>query len=313
MSFQIDQGLFKFDFIDNHAILGVPISADSKEVRKRYLKIARRLHPDSLTTNSDAVKHQATQLLSKLVNPAYEKLSKDQDLAEYMLLLKLKGQYAAQQQAQNNLQSEAAKSLMTAGNLDHAYTTALKELAEKQYETPDKIMAIIGQLSELNLAYLMRKEGTSGSAAGRPIATSSAPPAPAATAKPGSAPPKAAPAAAKAAPEPAHESVAEQYCRRAEGFMAKKNYAKAILELRDALQVEPNSSRIHSLLGMVYFQQNQVTMARIHFDQALKYNPQDETALKGKRAIDQKTGGGKKEKEKKSGGGLFGLFGGKKK
>ena len=82
MSFQIDQGLFKFDFIDNHAILGVPISADSKEVRKRYLKIARRLHPDSLTTNSDAVKHQATQLLSKLVNPAYEKLSKDQDLGD---------------------------------------------------------------------------------------------------------------------------------------------------------------------------------------------------------------------------------------
>lgn len=311
MSFQIDQGLFKFDFVDNHAILGVPISADSKEVRKRYLKIARRLHPDSLTTNSDAVKQQATQILSKLVNPAYEKLSKDQDLAEYMLLLKLKGQYAAQQQAQNQLQSEAAKGLMTAGNLDHAYTTALKTLSEKQYEAPDQIMAIIGQLSELNLAYLMRKEGTGGSAAGRPIATSSAPPAPAATAKPGT-PPKAAPAAAKT-PEPAPESVAEQYCRRAEGFMAKKNYAKAILELRDALQVEPNSSRIHSLLGMVYFQQNQVTMARIHFDQALKYNPQDETALKGKRAIDQKTGGSKKEKEKKSGGGLFGLFGGKKK
>jgi hypothetical protein len=41
MSFQIERGLFKFDFTDHHAVLGIPVNADVKEVRKRYLKIAR--------------------------------------------------------------------------------------------------------------------------------------------------------------------------------------------------------------------------------------------------------------------------------
>jgi preprotein translocase subunit Sec63 len=47
MSWKIDRGLFKYDFIDYHAILCVSVDADVKDIRKRYLKIARRLHPDS--------------------------------------------------------------------------------------------------------------------------------------------------------------------------------------------------------------------------------------------------------------------------
>ena len=47
MSLKIDRGLFKYDFIDHHAILCVPVDADVKDIRKRYLQIARRLHPDS--------------------------------------------------------------------------------------------------------------------------------------------------------------------------------------------------------------------------------------------------------------------------
>ena len=74
MSFQIDRGLFKFDFTDYHAVLGVSVDADVKEVRKQYLKIARLLHPDSSKSNDEAEKQQANMLLTKLVNPAYEQL-----------------------------------------------------------------------------------------------------------------------------------------------------------------------------------------------------------------------------------------------
>ncbi len=75
MSFRVDSGLFKFDFTDHHAILGVPVDADAKDIRKRYLKIARRLHPDSSSFLDSTEKEWANQLLAKLVNPAYEKLS----------------------------------------------------------------------------------------------------------------------------------------------------------------------------------------------------------------------------------------------
>ncbi|MBC6474524.1 MAG: DnaJ domain-containing protein [Hormoscilla sp. GM102CHS1] len=45
MSFLIQKGLFKTDFTDYHAILGVPVYAENKEIRKRYMKIAKKLHP----------------------------------------------------------------------------------------------------------------------------------------------------------------------------------------------------------------------------------------------------------------------------
>ena len=81
MSFKFDSGLFQFDFTDHHAVLGVSVDADIKEIRKRYIKIARRLHPDSCTAESKADKERANQLLSKLVNPAYEKFSHESSRA----------------------------------------------------------------------------------------------------------------------------------------------------------------------------------------------------------------------------------------
>jgi len=47
MSFEMTKGLFKYDFTDQHAILGVPLDAEYNDIRKRYMKIARRLHSDT--------------------------------------------------------------------------------------------------------------------------------------------------------------------------------------------------------------------------------------------------------------------------
>lgn len=329
MSFQIDRGLFRLDFIDHHAILGVPVDAEIKDIRKRYLKIARRLHPDSCASESETDRQRASEFLSKLVNPAWEKLSQEKERSEYILLLKLKGQQGLRQQEALDLATGVAKQLSTASNPDHFYLTSLKDLASKQYDHLDQSLELTAQISELNLVYLMRKENEGGGAlteskkaifTGSNIPDSSQAPA----RNPASSNP----------PQPMRrESLADQYYRRAEGCVEKNNFAQAILELRDALKIEPGNNRCHSLMGMVYLKQNQATMAKIHFNQALKFNPQDTMALEGlqkvelmQKAASQKTGktattaktptqkaNPKSNDKPKGGGGLFGLFGGKKK
>ncbi|HEY9906175.1 MAG TPA: DnaJ domain-containing protein [Thermosynechococcaceae cyanobacterium] len=327
MSFQIDRGLFRLDFIDHHAILGISVDADPKDIRKRYLKIARRLHPDSFSSDSETDKQYASQLLSKLVNPAWEKLSQEKERSEYILLLKLKGQQAARQQQEISSQlGNLSKQLSTANNPDHFYTASLKDLSSKQYDQLDQVLEITAQVSELNLVYLMRKEenGTQGfNEPKRAIYTGSNIPD---SSQSSGGMPQDRPST-PAAPPP--ETITDQYYRRAKGYADKNNFAQATLELREALKLEPSSARCHSLMGLIYLRQRQNTMAKVHFNQALKFNPKDETALEGMQRLEQSgsaaTGKAtsaktpppktppKSGKPNENGGGLFGLFGGKKK
>ncbi len=330
MSPQIDRGLFRADFTDHHAVLGVPVDAEVKDIRKRYLKIARQLHPDSAAKAGPAEKKQAEELLSKMVNPAWERLSLEREREDYLIVLKLKGQ-AAVQQTSPSINCEMAKQLLSAANPDHFYHTSLSDLALKQYEQLDQALELTAQISELNLAYLMRKESKGEVKPTTPkqtIYTGSnvADPAQAAPRSP-----------AKAAPPPPAAknpqiTLEDQYYRRAEDLVTRGNFAQATLELRDALKINPSSSQCHGLMGFVYLKQNQGTMAKIHFNKALATNPQNEMALKGIAALDRTQGkGGDKASPKstdksggktggnpdgksdgKSGGGLFGLFGKKK-
>jgi curved DNA-binding protein CbpA len=331
MSLKIDQGLFNLDFIDYHAILGTPVDADIKEIRKRYLAIARRLHPDSCATENDPDRQQAAELLSKLVNPAYEKLSQERNYTEYGVLLKLKGQQALKQQDTVVLTSEPARKLAAASELDYSYRVMLKELAEQQYGQLSQTLELTGQISELNLVYLMRKEGRGESVSGplkKPAAASAA-----ASRSPNPAAPP-----PKAAVPPSRESIVAAYLRRAQEFEAKQDFPKAILELRDALKIDPTHSASHSRLGVIYLKTNQATMAKIHFNKALELNPQDEVALEGKQRLEGPTSSkqataskpdakgkltvngkkpdpktGKPDAKSNGSGGLFGLFGSKKK
>ena len=313
MSFKFDSGLFQFDFTDHHAVLGVSVDADIKEIRKRYIKIARRLHPDSCTAESKADKEWANQLLSKLVNPAYEKFSQESSRAEYIVVLNEISKRLSQESTSLELKSELSKQLNQTNNIDHLYRTSLNQLAEQQYESFNSVLEIIAQISELNLVYLMRKGGKSlqlpSSSQSADLGGMKSPPPP---------PPP---------PPQQQESAVEQYLRRAEALMTKKNFAQARVELQDALKLEPNNDRCHSLMGVVYLKQNQTTMAKVHINKALQLNPQDPIALKGKQFLDQmarKSGGhptpaaakntqGKQADDSGSGGLFGGLFGGKKK
>lgn len=333
MSFNIERGLFKFDFLDHHAVLGIPVNADVKEVRKRYIKIARSLHPDTIKNASEAEKKLANQLLSKLVNPAYEQLF--QNNRDYVVNLGHLGRRLAGEKSKVPLTSDAAQKLAKAGiNLDNSYKSLVQNLATKQYDVLEKVLDNIAQISELNMVYLMLSGGKIGpgavaSGAKAPLGgTAKAPP----TATPNNRPPTGNPGVGQppnskgGTLEDSGLSRATEYIRRAEGYMSKENYAGAVLELREALKLDPTSGRAHTLLGVSFLKQNQATMAKVHINKALQLNPKDELALRGKKHLDnlaQKNNGGKPPAQakpeqtkppEKQGGGLFGgLFGGKKK
>ncbi len=329
MSFQIDRGLFKFDFTDYHAVLGVSVDADVKEVRKQYLKIARLLHPDSSKSNNEAEKQQANMLLTKLVNPAYEQLSRSN--REYMVSLGHLGKRIIAEGGKVSISSEPAKHLAKSGaNFDNFYKTGLKALASTQYESLDRVLDKIAEISELNLVYLMLKGKSSQSGGRSPIGTSKGETKPATgvdpktPTNPGSTPTGKTGVKSGLSNTSGEVSRADTYIKRAEGYLEKNNSAGAILELREALKMDQTNSKCHGLLGIAYLQQKQVSMARVHINKALELNANDEIALKGKQFLDKQghqdgqsrdssKSQGKSSDQSSSGGFLGGLFGGGKK
>ncbi|MBW4498436.1 MAG: J domain-containing protein [Scytonema hyalinum WJT4-NPBG1] len=317
MSFKFNRGLFKYDFVDHHAVLCVPVDADVKDIRKRYLNIARRLHPDTCKAASDAEKQLAGELLSKLVNPAYKILSHEKNRTEYILVLSQMGKRLVQEPASVELSSDAAKQLASAPNFEHIYKSAIAKIAETQYDSLQTVQQTIAQVSELNLVYVMRSAGKLSQAASPPVTQPKIPTSAPAVNTPIVPPP----------PTQQEDSVVLHYIRRAQELIAKNQLAQARVELQDALKLEPNNSRCHSLIGVVYLKQNLTTTAKVHFDRALQLDPKNQVALEGKRRVEQITGHkpsgakhtaspntGSQQPEKSGGGGLFGgLFGGKKK
>ncbi len=349
MALQIERGLFKFDFTDHHAVLGIPVNADVKEVRKRYLGITRKLHPDSNRSGSEAEKKQANELLSKLVNPAYEQLSKSNN-RDYLVSLSHMGRRLASEGGKISMTSEVAKQLARSGpNLDGFYKTSIQNLASKQYESLDQVLDKIGEISELNMVYLMLKaskgEGLKASSGNQSAKTGGVRTTPGTTPRDRPTPPGTATGGMKTQPETVAsgasigpsgtipdsqekmKSRVVEYIRRAEGYMMKQNFAGAVLELREALKLDQNNINSHTLLGIAYLKQNQPGMAKVHLSKALQINPKDERALKAKQYLDkliEKSGGRKPRETNRSdsakppsqpgGGGLFGgFFGGKKK
>lgn len=317
-----DKGLFQFDFDDYHAVLGVPITADAKAVRKRYLIIARKLHPDSLGGISGAEAQRASEVLSKLVNPAYEALSQEKSAIEHQLVLKLKGQSLRRVGTPPSVTSAAAQALITAPHAEMAYRQAVNGLVEHQFERLEAISDVIGELSELNLVYLYRSEASESP---RPSSATSVSRTQAA--------PASAPGASVPPPHRATKaSILESYINRAQEYEYNQDYSRAILELREAVKAYPNDGHCHSYLALLYLKAGQSTMARIQAKRALEIIPDDERARAVQARVEKSTAGStagtanpkaansKAAKSKPSsskpsnnGGGFFGLFGGKKK
>ncbi|WP_084639575.1 J domain-containing protein [Geitlerinema sp. PCC 9228] len=317
LSFQIERGLFAFDVTDHHAILGIPMDASMGEVRKRYIKLARLLHPDSCKATTPEKQQRAMQLFSKLVNPAYNTLVSDSNYAEHKILLRTVSERTQQDSPQITWQWEPAQKLLSASQWENDYKQAIDELAGEQYQDVEAAVDTIAKLSELNLAYLIRQAQTTTS---YPYQGTQSQAASSATGSQSSH------SSAETASTSEPGSYADRYCTRAEELIASNSLDMAKKELQDAIKLDPNHAYSHALLGSVYLKQNQLTVAKVHINKALQLHPQQSKALEAKKKLDRlqgkstgKSGSSKsskpaKGKKGKSDGGLFGgLFGGKKK
>ena len=293
MTFPISQGLFQYDLIDHFAILGVSIDAEQEEIRQRYLKIAYKLHPDTCRTYTTDEKKRANQLLSKLVNPAYEHLSHDLSREEFRLVLAQMGKAMGRDLSKITISSEPARKL--------AQSSANYELVYQK----------IAQLSELNLVYLILTEGQGSRKTTPKVFISQGNNNQSELVRA---------TVTTAAQTKGKESPLEAYIRRAQASLDENNPAQALRELRDALRQEPDNGICHALIGLAYLRQNQLSMARVHINRAWQTNPKDATVIRSKRELDKVINsntempdqkGQKEEGERK--GGFWSRFGGKKK
>jgi len=89
--------------------------------------------------------------------------------------------------------------------------------------------------------------------------------------------------------------------------MKKQNWSLAVQELRDAIRIEADKSDYHVLLAQAYLMQNLTGMAKVHFRQALKFDPKHKVALEYAQRLKIEMTPPEHGKDTK-GGGLFGRF-----
>jgi tetratricopeptide (TPR) repeat protein len=297
MSFQLERGLFQFEFTDRHAIIGVSVNADEKNIRERYQAVARSLHPDSGKWKTDADKQLAVQLFSRLVTHAYGQLSKSSQLQEQTIMLELLGKRLIEQSSSIQIIDPLCQQLYQSGNdFEQVYGQLLNQLAAEQYTELAKSVQIVNQISELNMVYLLRKQLQS---------VKSTPPVAAATAV------VTGPLKENTSGDIAKASSVEGALRRAEDRMTRQNWVQAVQELREVILSEPNNANAHALLGMVYLRQQQMTMAKISINKAIQLAPTDPKVLKVKQEFDRASNPAATAKTaaKKPREGLFGMFG----
>ncbi|WP_373540335.1 DnaJ domain-containing protein [Chamaesiphon sp.] len=301
MSFQLDRGLFQFDFIDRHAILGVSVNAESIDIRERYQTVARLLHPDTAKWKTEAERQLAVRLFSRLITHAYSKLSRPSELQEQMIMLELLSKRSIVENSQLQIADPLCQQLYQSGNdFELVYDRLLTQIATQQYVELDHSERIINQISELNLVYLLRRQLQS---------VRSTPPVGATNAILGAIKETTPPEIVKASP-------IEGALRRAEDYVNNKNWVKAVPELREVISVEPNNVRAHALFGLVYLHQQQMTMAKLSINKAMQLAPHDPLALQAKqefeRANNPRTSSKGKAPAKKANEGIFGGLFGKK-
>ena len=297
---QLDRGLFQFDFTDRHAILGVSINAEGINIRERYQVVARLLHPDTAQWKTDADRQLGVQLFSRLVTHAYGKLSRPSELREQMIMLELLSKRSIEENSHLQIVDPLCQQLYQSGNdFELVYDRLLTEIVTQLYVELDRSEQIINQISELNLVYLLRKQlqsvrstpPTAASAISIPVRDTTS---------------------IEAKPSPIEGAL-----RRAEGYVNNKNWVKAVPELREVLNVEPNNVRAHTLFGLVYLNQQQMTMAKLSIDKAIQLAPRDPQAIQAKQEFDrvsnpQRNGSKGKATTKKPNEGIFGGLFGKK-
>lgn len=153
---RFDRGISQYNH-DYYAALGLPIISNSTYIRNVYLRIARILHPDVYGFSAEE-KEIATQYLAKLVNPAYNGLMREQDRTAYQGIFKLLSKRLMQRSRNIQIHSESACELVMNPS-DEVYERLVTEIAKVQYQSLTQILEHTAEISELNLVYILYKEG----------------------------------------------------------------------------------------------------------------------------------------------------------
>jgi curved DNA-binding protein CbpA len=261
---RIDRGLARYE-TDHFAILGVPLTADPKRIRRGYLQAAKALHPDRFVGDPEGAE-RANVLFAKLVNPANEVLTKERERSEYEALLKLRIQRLLESPPADLWPTgEAVKGLAESPNWEEEYVQRVEKLAKEQYSSLATLLEKTEQLSELNLAYLLLKAGYKAS------------PAPAAKTTPlggiPTSPPAPPPPSPAAPPPPPQPSPAETRFLQALDMIERKQYRAAIQYLNFAISAQPNVARYYLHRGIAHLKQGNAGMAKADFLQASRLEP----------------------------------------
>jgi tetratricopeptide (TPR) repeat protein len=303
----------QYNSSDYFAILGLPVNANSMQIRQRYLNIVRNLHPDIYGRTVEE-KHKACEYLAKLVSPAYNMLMYERERAEYLALIKLIAKRLVKRELKIAPKSELARKLLHSPSEPH-YMHSVEAIAKLQYQSLDRILEYTDQLGELNLIYSMYQEGYHPSLfeARQDIISytlnlPSLPSLPSLPPPPQKTDIKCQPSqdiqprdSQKQLPNrvQSYLRLVEDYFNQSPGdapdclsdgvqislqlaeyHIDQKQWMMAWGVLHTALQLDPTNSKCHALLGIVYLNQKLVGMAKISFRQALKINPREPLALK---------------------------------
>lgn len=262
-------------YTDPYAVLGISVAANERRILKRYRTVAKLLHPDTHMKTPSEQQVFVSQVFSKLVNPAYQRLKQDKGRNEVLATLRFKVRRLTRD---NKLQpaSDQGKQLLDLpeAEVDLMYEHLLEQLSDRQYNDIQTFETHTLLIAELNLIYLRRKMGDpvirekrTGLMTTPASQTSVAPP--------------------EAAPDNGVSSLgyADRHFQRAQEYLKARNIAAAIQELKDAIRIDPKSSKYHCLLGQAYLLNKLPGMAKVHFKQALRLNPQNNVALKYARQL----------------------------
>ncbi|NCO74690.1 MAG: DnaJ domain-containing protein [Cyanobacteria bacterium] len=299
----LKHGLFKYEVKDYYAILGVPIDASAKDIRLRYLKIAYQLHPDTNRAQTQEEKQRASDILSKVVNAAYENLYKEKLRKECQLIMSEIGRRLATDAYKITIGSENAKKLLQEEkNTEKTYHEMIEKFASEQYQDLSKLSTKIALMSELNMVYLMSQKGKEMSkimgvssqpkiVASEPIIIEST----------GNITTSGVnidnPVENETAKKPTVSRL-DKLISSAKQHAEDENYEQGIMDLREAVKIDSNSSTVHGLLGSMYLKQNNLIYGRIHINKAMMLNGNDPIAKQAQQELKNI----EKEKKAKSGG-----------
>lgn len=251
---------------DPFALLGVSVRANEKQIARRYRQIAKYLHPDALTQSDTAAADQAlaAEAIARIVNPSYQQLKQEKSRQAALINLRLRMRRLARtEKLAPTFESAQQLAQMGSESVDSFYEQALTQLAASQFQPLDSPAQFL-ELDQLNLIFLHRQLALV--ALPNPAETI---PTPIAAVIPDAVSTQAPPV-----------DYATKHVVRAKTYLAQHSYDKAVQELREALKITPRDAEIHALIGLAYYKQNLLGMAKAHFRQTLKLNPTHRTAKK---------------------------------